>query len=344
MTEPSDQDVRTSPTSPIEEAAQDWFLRLASEDATEAELTAFQGWCNADPRHLAAYNEIRELWLDIDDLQSVFAPPNDIQGRGDPYAAEAHPDAQEHRSGYWVTSFLSRWESVGGLSAACLALLFVFGAGVSIWLRADYTTSVGEQTTVTLPDGSIAYLNTDTAIALAYSSHQRQIVLLRGEAQFEVLPDPGLPFIVQALKGRTTVVGTTFTVRSWEQTVTVTVTEGTVQVSHLGSQVPLQAGQQVRYGRDAPPMTLGQVELVDPTSMTAWQRGSVVINGLPLPQAIAEIDRYRPGKILLFADTNQLEPVTARLSLQAVDNGLKALAATHGLTVTPLTNYLMLVY
>ena len=51
---------------------------------------------------------------------------------------------------------------------------------------ADYRTRIGEQTTVSLADGSIAYLNTDTAIDVTIGDKERRVVLLRGEAEFDV--------------------------------------------------------------------------------------------------------------------------------------------------------------
>ena len=76
--------------------------------------------------------------------------------------------------------------------------------------------------------------------------------------------------------------------------------------------------------------------------MTAWRDGVVAVEGLAFERALAEIDRYRPGRILLWTDGSALEPVTLRLSIAALDEGLDALAATHGLTVTRVTDYLVI--
>lgn len=57
----------------------------------------------------------------------------------------------------------------------------------------DHHTAVGEQARIELPDGSIAWLNTDTAIDVRYSENRREIVLLKGEAQFDVQKIPDRP-------------------------------------------------------------------------------------------------------------------------------------------------------
>ena len=51
---------------------------------------------------------------------------------------------------------------------------------------------------VTLEDGSRVQLNAGTAIAKDFSGGQRRLTFLKGEALFEVAPDPSRPFTVEA--------------------------------------------------------------------------------------------------------------------------------------------------
>ncbi|WP_422368580.1 FecR family protein [Pelagibius sp.] len=329
-------------TGQIEDTAQDWFVRLASGEVSETDLAAFRAWCEADPRHSRAFSEIRDLWNDIGDLETAFAgsdempAANAVSSRGKTPAARSLPP--RHRR---FTGPLRRPTAIAGLATALLAALVVLVIDLPIWLMADHRTGVGEQSTVTLPDGSLAYLNTDTAISVTYSKAGREVSLLSGEALFEVAKDPARPFAVLALQGRATATGTAFVVHDRGTTATVTVTEGSVDVvspiSDPGSRVAVKAGQQVSYVKGGKPGSVGQVDL---RLATPWRNRAIIIDSLPLTQAIEEIDRYLPGRILLLTDTSGFEPVTARLSLDAVDSGLNALADTHQLSVTRITNYL----
>lgn len=332
-----------APTTPIEEAAQGWFLRLASGGVSATDLDAFRAWRDADPRHRAAYEEIRDLWNDMDGLESAFAPTGRTAiVRDAPVRATSSTARVRRQSGRRTTI----WHGglAAGLAAACLAFLVVFVGDVPTRVMADHRTGVGEQAEVRLPDGSIAYLNTDTAISVEYAADGRRVSLLRGEAWFDVAKDPNRPFAVRALEGRAVATGTSFVVRDRGETATVTVTEGSVAVSSpasdIGSRVLISVGERVSYAKGAAPGPVGQADIA---SAAAWRKGMIVIDGLPLDQAIAEIDRYLPGKILLVADTSGLEPVTARLSLRTLDSGLKALAATHGLAVLQVAGYLTIV-
>ncbi len=240
-----------------------------------------------------------------------------------------------------------RWGStIAGLVVACV-LIFVFAPAMvrlPTRLFADHGTAIGQQRTIALPDGSIAYLNTDTAIDVSFSDRRRVVKLLHGEALFEVSKDGARPFDVLALGGRATAVGTAYAVGIADGRATVTVTEGVVRVTSpdgsFDGPSTLTAGQQVSYRRGSAPQA---VLTLDAEAATSWRLGAIAIRNLPLADALAEIGRYRPGRIVLLGDGARYAPVTARLSLADIDGGIDALAATHGLTVTRLTDFLLIV-
>lgn len=323
----------------IDAVAQDWFLRLGAGDLSSEEDARFKAWRDADPRHRAAYEELSTLWSDIGPLEPAFAP------KGRERRPEMQPRPRPRRAWLWAGSVVT------GLAAACL-LLFVFGPATSrlpARLLADHSTATGEQRMVSLPDGSIAWLNTDTAIDIAYTGERRRVKLLHGEALFEVQKDSARPFDVVAADGRTTAVGTAFAVKEADGGATVTVTQGIVSVmspdaasgSAPGdSGTMVNAGQQVSYRRGEAP---GPVRTLDAAAATAWRHGSIVIRDRPLAEALAEIGRYHGGRIVVMGSKSSYGAVTARVALADLDGGIDAIAATHGLTVTRVTNYLMIV-
>jgi transmembrane sensor len=77
---------------------------------------------------------------------------------------------------------------------------------------ADHVTAAGETARVSLPDGSTAWLNTDSALRVAFDGARRLIRLLEGEALFEVAHDPARRFAVLAHDGLSTALGTRFAV------------------------------------------------------------------------------------------------------------------------------------
>ncbi|MFT6408163.1 MAG: transmembrane sensor [Arenicella sp.] len=59
-----------------------------------------------------------------------------------------------------------------------------------------FKTKIGQQLELTLDDGSVATLNTDSQIVVSFSKQQRVIRLLQGEAHFNVFKDPTRPLKV----------------------------------------------------------------------------------------------------------------------------------------------------
>lgn len=84
---------------------------------------------------------------------------------------------------------------------------------------------------VHLPDGSTVLLNEGSELSYAFGKHGREVTL-RGEAFFDVVHNPRVPFIVHSGKVNTRVLGTAFTVRAYpgHRNVKVTVSRAEVEV------------------------------------------------------------------------------------------------------------------
>ncbi|MGA2257597.1 MAG: VIT domain-containing protein, partial [Thermoguttaceae bacterium] len=94
---------------------------------------------------------------------------------------------------------------------------------------------------LSLPDGSILYLNRDTAVTLTAA---REVTLRRGEIYVEVAQDPAASrFIVSTPRRQMIALGTKFDVRVAPAATELLVTQGKVQVSD--QQLPVLAGQQL---------------------------------------------------------------------------------------------------
>ena len=214
------------------ERAAEWFSRQETAELSAAQRADFQAWLAASPEHVREYEAIQRMW-------SAYA-----QVTVPPALQAASPAANK-----FTRARVSR-NVLGGLVAAGLcAIVVMVGSDAGVRWRADVTTAVGEVRTVTLPDGTLAKLNTNSAIKLGYAADRRVVELLAGEADFQVAPDRERPFIVEAAGGNTKALGTEFVVRRGQAGATVTVLEHSVAVSY-GDSVTIGPGQQVTYGRD----------------------------------------------------------------------------------------------
>jgi transmembrane sensor len=126
--------------------------------------------------------------------------------------------------------------------AAGIALVVII-AGVAGWLAlvggGTYTTDIGEQRTIRLPDDSIVDLNARSRIRVRFSKAARTVELVDGQALFHVAKDPHRPFIVRSDTMAVRAVGTEFDVYRKGGGMVVTVVEGRVAV------IPRTAGLDV---------------------------------------------------------------------------------------------------
>jgi transmembrane sensor len=308
----------------VAEQARAWVVRLASGAMTESERAALQAWLAESEAHARAFETERTFWQRLGPLQETFERLE--------RAEAAPPRPQRFRVGRAVLA--------GALALAACLLLLAFAPQLAIGLKADHMSGGDAVLAVTLPDGSRVILDRNSAIRVAYDDRQRAVELLQGEAFVEVVPDTARPFRVLAVGGVSEALGTAYAVRLEGKGARVAVTEGHVAVRPGAPDEvarDLVAGQALSYADDG---RLGVPYGFDLAHALAWRQGRVVLVERPLDEALAELDRYQPGRILLLGDGRPAEPVSGVIDLDRLDQGLAALAATHGLTVHHLTPFL----
>lgn len=276
---------RKSSARTTREAA-DWLDRLATPPHETEELEAFSTW-RADPENRAEYER-------LEDIKRAMATMRDDPDMRQA-AAEALQRGATRRKRYSPLARRPRW-LVGGLVAACLVA--TIGA-FALWMP-TYSTRVGETFSATLEDGSRVQLNTDSAVRVRYSAGQRRIELLRGQALFQVAHNAQRPFIVSAGDTQVRALGTRFDVRKIGQDVRVVLVQGSVEVSDPAVRPApwrLKAGQSLALPRAATEAVAPTA--VDTPSATSWTTGNLTFQGVPLSEAVAELNRYSRDKIIL---------------------------------------------
>jgi transmembrane sensor len=293
---------------PVYEAAAGWVARLSSPDATDRDRREFEVWRSAAPAHAEAYAEMEDLWRRLGHA----------------------PDPRQRRR---MPKGLA-----GIVVAAALAAALAGELGLVDRMRADLWSGVGEIAHASLPDGSRVDLNTDTALALRFTDGERAVELLRGEAFFDVAPDPGRPFVVRGGGLSARALGTRFSVRVDGTDTPVDVAEGRVEVAAAGPPVRVSAGEAAREAG-------GSLTVVraDVGRATAWRAGRLIVSGERLSAVLAELGRYRRGRIVLLDSAAGERRVTGAFDLSDTDEALTVLAATLGVRVTRLTPLLVLV-
>lgn len=265
-----------------------------------ADAKALKAWCAQSPEHAQAFEQAKTLWQRLG-------------------AAAEQAERPRH---------FGRRAFLGGAIAASAAVVMV-NVGVPggfAGLTADYRTEVGEQRQVLLSEGVSLELNTQTRI----SRVGQGIELLEGEV--EVLADVAQPLKVQAGQGWLSAAQARFNVRHTDRNVCVTCIEGWLSVDVAGRNVRLESGRQLTYGAAG----MGEVTSVDAHAVVAWREQVLVFNNATLATVVDEINRYRPGMLVLLNKELGKRRVQARFSLQQLAGVALLIRDAYGARCTEL--------
>jgi len=294
----------------LSDEAIDWLVRLRSGTASPQDEGDFLRWRRRSAAHEAAAADAEAL---------MGAVGQTLQARAFG-AVRRQRDATSPRR-------LSRRALFAVAAAASVAAIAVSlpALGPLAGLYADHATAIGQRKHVVLPDGSAVDLNTATALSLDFSVGERRLILHEGEIFVDVAKDPARPFIVVSGPVRAQAVGTAFGIRRREDGGDVAVTEGTVEV-RIGQRpaMRVQAGQQLEIGNE------GRFRLaaIDVDTATAWQRGKLIVNRWPLQAVVAELDRYRAGRIVIMSEQLKSFEITGVFDVDDPDRVLRSIAET----------------
>lgn len=317
----------------IEAEACAWIAQLDGDTRpSEEDVAALREWINRSPLHRAELERLSDLWGDLNILTKLAVPLRRV--------------APEPAS-RGVNRLFTTPVGVGVLAASlvigvAVVLLYLGQADNAVRIDAVYSTEVGQQHQVTLPDGSSIELNTDTQLAIDFDRSRRKIRLLRGEAYFDVAHDSKRPFVVYAGTGRVRAVGTAFSVKIKARTVDVTVTDGRIELASVKShesRIPeseanlavLEAGQSAQLNG-----SINRVATVEKAAIArklSWRDGILVFSGESLGYVVEEVSRYTAIDIQFSDPALREVPIGGYFRVGETEALFDALESSFGIEV-----------
>lgn len=343
------------PFPPSDEAGEDplaataaaWLIKR-DRGFTAAEQDDFSQWLAADPRHRAAFARQQNTWREFD-LLADWRPE---------HGAVPNPDllARPRRS-----TGRSRW-TLGLAAAACLA------GGLLLWPPLARLTDDAPPATLAtatpadayqrreLTDGSTIELRGASEVQVDYTPTERRVLLVRGEAFFNVAKDPARPFIVATRGVHVRAVGTAFNVRLAAAEVEVLVTGGKVQLVPTSEALApldaptaappppppaptptlLAAGSRARVPlpgdeslRPAP-----RVEAVSAAEIDRaldWHPHLLDFDSTPLAEVVRQFNRRNRTQLVLASPALGRLPIVASVQSHNVEGFVRLLERTAGL-------------
>ncbi|MGH7958897.1 MAG: FecR family protein [Opitutaceae bacterium] len=325
----NDSSLEREPT-PTEQAALGWVVRCERGLDLEQE-TEFAGWLAANRRHRELFEEFGGTWAVMgrarEERCTVPTEPSMTAGARMPF----EPAIAVGGPG------TAGWRGVRMIWLPLAAAAAIAVAYIGWWRPAHYSTTilteVGTSRQLKLPDGSTVELNTDSAIAAAFTPSERRVRLEKGEAHFKVAKNVDRPFVVEAAGVDVRAVGTAFNVRLRSESVEVLVTEGKVRVAHEPAPTPnvsvasmstdkeaapaapqtsagprratdAVAGERVVFSRVssapiAPAPIVTSVPSDEAQRILAWLGGHLDFSDTLLAEVVAEFNRYNQHKLAI---------------------------------------------
>jgi transmembrane sensor len=308
----------TRPTTDSErfDAALAWHVRLEGDVGEDAWL-AFAQWLEADPQNRVVFNQVDAVSHEItarlsseslDDFSPVVIRP------------QAWQAAVSKR--VWIPTALAAAILVAGY------FQFFNAPGVQ-----TFSTKVGEHRDVTLADGSVIHLNTDTALTASMGRNARDVRLEKGEAELEVAADAGRVFSVELDKRRVEVVGTAFNILRSEGRVSVAVEHGIVQVRQsAGAEAPVKLMPGDLY-LSSEGSAEYQIAKVNPSAVAPWREGRLVFEDATLAQVASELNRYFTKTVVVDDETTGAMKFSGILKIDDEASVLRRLEAFVPITV-----------
>lgn len=199
--------------------------------------------------------------------------------------------------------------------AASLVILFFIGLSVNMYIDQQtlnrslekaitVNAGKGERATVTLPDGSVVKLNSESQLSYQqnFGLNNRQVFLL-GEGYFEVKKNPKKEFIVMTKFVKVRVTGTTFNLLCYDKynQAEMALVDGSVMISALQSpekEYKVSPNQKAVFDKKSGTL---RIENSINKFETAWVKTELVFHSEPLKNVLLLVGR-KYGFSIKFKD------------------------------------------
>lgn len=344
----------------IYEEAAEWLVELRVGDVDAEARERLDAWFRESPHHIRAFLELSSIWEDGGDpdldrahsTDELIARARSVTNvvsldRESSPTTLLHGESAQDESAIVARRFPRR--SVWAASIVGASLVATLGVWLYSQLPPNYATRVGEEKSISLPDGSTLELNSRSQVRVRFSEHERDVDLVEGQALFHVAKDAARPFVVHSGSAQVRAVGTQFDVYRKASGTIVTVVEGRVAVlptqtnspldskSPSGSVAPvfdavcavlLVAGEQIRVAPSAP----SKPRKTDVAAATAWTQHQFVFDSTPLEDVAQEFNRYNVRQLIVSDRLTDFH-VTGVFSSTDPASLLRFLRAQRGLNV-----------
>ncbi|MDH7461892.1 DUF4974 domain-containing protein [Chitinophagaceae bacterium 26-R-25] len=343
------------------------MTRYLSKEASKEELEELFNLLEKDPEQQYFFELLNNFWsatkssavkYDEDDehFNHILALADETENA----ALDASPEPAPNKIFSIGRKKIYAWSA----AAAVLAAVVIIGYSITTSPKAVQTeiaktaphknevkAKSGAKSRLTLPDGTKVWLNAESRITYNnnFNTKTREVEL-EGEAFFDVVKNPGSPFIVHTTGIDIKVLGTAFNVKSYphEQTIEATLVRGSIEVvkadEPMGPKVILQPHEKLVFTKaidslqkigiaKAPQqeMMVTSVTANVPDSVikeTSWMYNKLYFDGDTFAELAAKMERWFNVRITFKSEKVAGYRFKGVFKNETIEQALKALQLT----------------
>jgi ferric-dicitrate binding protein FerR (iron transport regulator) len=292
---------------------------------TQKESEYFNEWLNKDIQNRKLFNSINketEIAGSMEQYESI-----DKDRAWERYISGVKNLALEKS--------LFRWKIAASilLVAALAGMLFYYLEtspkifGDKDMMSTQIATEYGQSSKISLPDGSVVWLNSGTKLSYdnQFAIRNRDIIMT-GQAFFQISRNENLPLVVSCNDLKVKVTGTKFDVSAYsdENEVSVVLESGSVLLALGGDNYAqqLKPGQMAEYNKQSKKLVINNI---DPQKSSVWRNGILVFENDPMDEVIRKLERRYNIDIVVSDPAVYNSIFTATIKNQSLEEIFKSI-------------------
>lgn len=187
----------------------------------------------------------------------------------------------------------------------------------------------GQKANITLPDGSKAWLNSQSKLTyFADFNTEKRALLLDGEAYFEVAHNPEKPFIVNSNDITVEALGTAFGIKAYSEDILISsiLMHGKVKVTTPNGTNILKPNDRILYDKDS--RTTQKSTVTNAVDFTGWIHNELRFENESLNEIAKNIQRIYNVEIVFASEKLKTLRYTGTVDNNSLESVLNIIALT----------------
>jgi ferric-dicitrate binding protein FerR (iron transport regulator) len=325
----------------MEHNMHDIIGKYLAKEITDDEVLIFNEWVNRCDENLKEFELHKKIWAET--RIRYDASGSDLLFKGILNKIDDHHEAEVSSIPKKTHPKINTQIGLITKIAAALLIIFTFVFLINSSLQdspvedspvamIEKINPSGQKSKIFLPDGSEVWLNAESKIAYPeiFSDSIRKVTL-NGEAFFSVIKDPEKPFIVQAGKVSTTVLGTSFNIYAYnnEPGTYIALQSGKVKVDisneHGHQELYLEPGEGISYDKFSHETIK---EEFDEELQLGWKDGIIKFDDANVDDVFNTLSRWYGVEFEIKNNKNESWTYEGTYEDEVLDNVLKGISFT----------------